>query len=214
MFELLAVVLGSYLLGSIPFALLVVRITSSADIRRAGSGNAGGYNAYVVTQSRLVGLIVGFLDALKGFVAVLLAGLLIPDSFWIQGVSLLGAVGGHNYPVWTGFKGGRGLSTTAGGLVTIGLVYTVAWCTLWVIARLLKRDILWSNLAAILLTPLVVWAVPWEWSERIIFVHVDRWTFEFFSCIISFVLLVGHLDAMKDVWKGSSGPDQNIPSSS
>jgi len=84
---------------------------------------------------------------------------------------------------------------------------------LWVIARLFRRDILWANLASILGTPIILWLIPWEWSDRIMLVLVDRWTFIFFSCTVSFLLLVSHLDALNDIWKGVTEPEKNIPSS-
>lgn len=214
MLELLAVVLGSYLLGSIPFAFFLVRMKGQVDVRQSGSGKAGAFNAYVVTHSKMTGLFVGLLDGLKGLAAVYLAGLYAPGTFLVQSLALLGAVVGHVFPLWTGFKGGRGLATTAGGMFAIGLAYTVVWCALWVIARLFRRDILWSNIAAILGSPMIVWLFPWEWLNRIMLVSVDRWTFVFFSCIVSLVLLLSHLDAMNDIWKGSSEPQKNIPSSS
>jgi glycerol-3-phosphate acyltransferase PlsY len=211
--ELLTVVIGSYFLGSIPFALLVVRVKGQTDVLQAGSGKAGAFNAYVVTHSKLTGLVVGLLDGLKGLAAVYLTGTFFSGSFWLLSLALLAAVTGHVFPVWTGLKGGRGLATTAGGMSLIGWAYTVAWCTIWVTGRLLRRDILFSNLAAILGSPVLVWLIPWEWSSRIMVTPVDRWTFVFFSCVVSLVLLVSHLDALNDIWKGSSEPHENIPSS-
>jgi len=212
--ELLAVVLGSYLLGSIPFAYAVVRLKGREDVLQAGSGKAGAFNAYVVTHSRLTGIIVGLLDGLKGLAAVYLTGAFASGSFWLLSLALLAAVTGHVFPVWTGFKGGRGLATTAGGMFLIGLAYTAAWCTIWVTGRLFRRDILWSNLAAILGSPVLVWLIPWEWLSRIMVSPVDRWTYIFFSCIVSLVLLISHLDALNDIWKGAPEPNKNIPSSS
>lgn len=204
MLEPLIVYVGGYLLGSIPFGYLIVRKKADVDIRSAGSGNVGGFNAFVVTHSRTTGIVVGVLDALKGFVAVYLTGLLLQGSFFSQGLALLGAITGHNYSVWIGFKGGRGLSTAAGGMFLLGFCYTLVWCTTWVVARLLKRDILFSNLAAIFATPLVLWALPWELVRKLIVVKVDDWTFIFFSCILSGVLFLSHVDAAKDVWKGTT----------
>jgi glycerol-3-phosphate acyltransferase PlsY len=202
--EPIIVFVGGYLVGSIPFGYLIVKRKAQIDIRRTGSGNAGGFNAFVVTNSKRIGILVGVLDALKGFAAVLGAGMLFQDSFLLAGVALLGAIAGHNYPVWLGFKGGRGLSTAAGGMFLLGFSYTVVWCALWSLARILKRDILVSNLVAILVTPLVLWALPWEWVRRLIAMKSDDWTFIFFSCILSTVLFLSHVDAVKDIWKGST----------
>ena len=210
--EMVAIFIGSYLVGSIPVAYLLVRKKANIDIREAGSGNAGGFNAYTVTHSRGLGILVGFLDALKGFIPVLVTGSLFPNSFLHLCSALFGAIAGHNYPVWVGFKGGRGLATSAGGLIPIGFPYTVVWCSLWLIVRLLKRDILTSNLASILLTPIVLWILPWAWLLHMMRVDVDNWTFTFFSCVLSMILLLSHLDALRDIWKGSTLEQSDTPS--
>ena len=201
---MIAIFVGSYLVGSIPVAYLLVRKKSNIDIRTAGSGNAGGYNTYVVTQSKALGILVGVLDALNGFIPVLVTSLLFPNSFLLLCSALVGAVTGHNYPVWVGFKGGRGLATAAGGLIPIGFPYTVVWCLLWGLARLLRRDILTSNLVSILATPIVLWLLPWKWLHHLMRVDVDNWTFIFFSCVLSLVLILSHSDAVRDTWKGST----------
>lgn len=210
----IVVLLGGYLLGSVPFAYIIVRLQSRGDIRKDGSGNAGAYNAYVVTQSKFIGVVVGVLDALKGMLAVYLAGVYAPGSFLLQCLGLIGAVGGHVFPVWTRFKGGRGLATTAGGMFILGFSYTTVWCVLWSLGRLLRRDILESNVVAILISPLLIWLLPWEWLDRLNLAPVDRWTFVFFSCVISFVLLATHLDAMKQIWRGPQEPQHDDVSTS
>ena len=216
MLELYAILFGSYLVGSIPVAYIVVRNQAYVDIRDTGSGNAGGFNAYVVTKSRLTGILVGVLDAVKGLAPVLVAGLFFPNSFLHGCLALIGAILGHNYPIWTGFKGGRGLSTSAGGMFSLGFSYTVVWCTIWVVSKyVLKRDILVSNVTAIFTTPLLLWLLPWEWVSRLISAEVENWTFVFFSCILSTILLLSHLDAVHDIWKGppKERPDISTPHS-
>lgn len=211
-----AILVSSYLIGSIPVAYIIVRKQADVDIRKTGSGNAGGFNAYVVTKSRVTGILVGVLDACKGFGPVLAAGLLFPNSFLYGCLALLGAILGHNYPIWTKFKGGRGLSTTAGGLFSLGFSYTVVWCTIWMVTKyLLKRDILVSNVTAIFTTPIMLWLLPWEWVSRMIAPKVENWTFVFFSCVLSTILLLSHLDAVKDIWKGppKERPDISTPRS-
>jgi glycerol-3-phosphate acyltransferase PlsY len=202
--ELLAVLFCSYLIGSIPVGFLVVWKKANVDIRDAGSGRAGGFNAYVVTRSRLTGIVVGILDALKGFLPVLAVTLIFPASFLHGGLSLFGAIIGHNFPVWTGFKGGRGLATAAGGMVLLGFSFTVLWCLIWFFTKVaLKRDILVSNLAAIMATPLMLWILPWPWVNKLVVMKVDEGAFAFFCCVLAMVLLLSHLDVLSDVWKGN-----------
>ena len=202
-----------YILGSIPFAYLVTQGVAKVDIRSVGSGNVGGYNAYIVTQSKWTGLLVIVLDCLKGLVAVQASLWLYPDSYLSQCVALLGALGGHNYSIWLGFKGGRGLATAAGGMLLLGPSYAVVWSVAWLIVKTLKRDILTSNLVAILVTPPILWILPWSLTRALVSVRVESSTFLFFSCILSAVLLLSHLDALRDIWKGAKTNDSQSRSS-
>ncbi|WP_432787454.1 glycerol-3-phosphate 1-O-acyltransferase PlsY [Novosphingobium rhizosphaerae] len=121
-----ACILG-YLLGSIPFGLILTRLTGAGDLRAIGSGNIGATN---VLRTGRKGLAAGtlLLDLLKGSVAVWLARALAPGS---EGLVALAAVLGHCFPVWLRFKGGKGVATTMGvalGLAwPIGLAYAVVW---------------------------------------------------------------------------------------
>lgn len=204
MLTFVLIFLCGYVVGSIPIAYLIVKRKSNLDIREEGSGNVGGFNAFYVTNSKLTGIAVGVLDGVKGLVAVYGAYLLQPESFWLHVLALFGAIIGHNYPVWLKFKGGRGLSTTAGGLFILGFSYTIVWCLLWTVGRLAKRDILPSNIIAIFLTPVILGLLPWEWVDKAIAVNVDMATFLLFTSLLSMVLLVGHVDVLKDLWKRST----------
>ena len=210
--ELVNFVIG-YLVGSIPFAYLLTRGIANVDIRNAGSGNAGGYNAYVVTHSKWTGLLVGVLDCVKGLMAVLTSLWLFPNSYLSQFVALMGALAGHNYSIWLGFKGGRGLATAAGGMFLLGPSYGVVWCVTWFIAKTLKRGILTSNLVAILVTPPILWILPWSIVKALIAVHVESGEFLFLSCILSAVLLLSHHDAVHDIWKGAKTDVSELSSS-
>jgi glycerol-3-phosphate acyltransferase PlsY len=203
MLPVLANFVMGYIVGSIPFAYLLTRGVAEVDIRQSGSGNAGGYNAYIVTQSKWTGVLVGVLDSFKGFIVVQSSLWLFQDSYLSQCLALLGALAGHNYSIWLGFKGGKGLATAAGGMLLLGPSYAVIWCVTWFIAKTLKRDILTSNLVAILVTPPILWILPWKLVQKFIVVPVDSATFLFFSCILSAVLLLSHLDVVRDIWKGA-----------
>jgi glycerol-3-phosphate acyltransferase PlsY len=124
---LLAALVFGYLLGSIPFGLLLTRAAGLGDVRKIGSGNIGATNVLRTGNKKLAALTL-LLDALKGTAAVLVAGLHGPDAALIAG---LGAFLGHLYPVWLGFKGGKGVATYLGVLVAVAwqgaLVFAVAW---------------------------------------------------------------------------------------
>lgn len=132
---LLALMLG-YLLGSVPFGLLLAKAAGKGDIRSIGSGNIGATNV-LRTGSKGLAAAVLLLDLGKGFLAVWLAARLLPNY---ADAAALGAVLGHCFPVWLKFKGGKGVATTAGvcfGLGwPIGLAYAVVWLGMLAITRI------------------------------------------------------------------------------
>jgi len=146
----LALLLG-YLLGSIPFGLILTRSAGTQDIRSIGSGNIGATN---VLRTGRKGLAAATLlcDALKGTVAVLLAGWLIgPDALL---PAAFGAFLGHVFPIWLGFKGGKGVATFLGVTIALlwqaAIVFAVSWLTIAFITRYSSL----SALVASVLTPL------------------------------------------------------------
>lgn len=192
---------GGYLVGSIPTAYLIVRKKFALDVRTAGSGKVGGFNAFHVTQSKYTGYVVGILDGIKGLAATGIGLVLAPDSFWIPSAALLGAIAGHNYPIWLKFKGGRGLATAAGGFFLIGFTYTIVWCSTWVVVKLWKKDILTANIVAIAGTPFILHLLPRLWIEFFMIVSGSATLFLVFSWIASVELMFSHLDALGKRWK-------------
>src|SRR3954466_11178343 len=110
----LAALLG-YLLGSIPFGLVLTRYAGVGDIRSIGSGNMGATNV-LRTGRKGLALATLLLDGGKGAVAVLL-GRLVDGTDWLPLVAGIAAVFGHNFPVWLKFKGGKGVATTLGTML-------------------------------------------------------------------------------------------------
>jgi glycerol-3-phosphate acyltransferase PlsY len=151
-----AYLLLGYLLGSIPFGLLLTRAAGLPDIRTIGSGNIGATNV-LRTGNKALAAATLLLDALKGAAAVLLAGLLAgrDAALWAG----LGAVLGHLFPVWLGFRGGKGVATSYGVLIAaawpVGLAAGGAWL---VAAALLRRSSL-AGLISFALAPFLAWAL-------------------------------------------------------
>jgi acyl phosphate:glycerol-3-phosphate acyltransferase len=143
-----------YLLGSIPFGLILTRIAGGPDVRTIGSGNIGATN---VLRTGRKGLAVATLlgDALKGTVAVLAAGLYAGhDAALAAG---LGAFLGHLFPVWLRFKGGKGVATYIGLLLGLFWPGALLFCFIWLVVAAASR---YSSLAALVasaLTPIAMW---------------------------------------------------------
>lgn len=176
---LIAFALG-YVLGSIPFGLLLTKAAGLGDIRKVGSGNIGATNVLRTGNKGLAAATL-LLDALKGTVAVWVAGYVgmrfvlqsLATQAVTQGTSLavvapdgllpyaaaggLGAFLGHIYPVWLGFKGGKGVATYIGVLLGLALPAGAAFCAVWLLMAFLTRYSSVSALVASLATPLVVW---------------------------------------------------------
>ena len=133
--HLLPLIVG-YLLGSIPFGLILTRLGGKGDIRDIGSGNIGATNVLRTGSKKLAALTL-ILDAAKGAAAVMIA-----QRFWPDGANYaaVGALVGHLYPVWLKFKGGKGVATLLGILVPLlpmaALVYAVAWIGLLLTLRI------------------------------------------------------------------------------
>jgi glycerol-3-phosphate acyltransferase PlsY len=189
---LLISIIGGYLFGSIPTAYLIVRRRAGIDIRKTGSGNVGAFNSYDVTQSKRIGIIVGVLDGVKGFLVALTVGQILGGSFWNQSVALCGALIGHNYPVWLRFRGGRGLAPAAGGMFAIGISYTIVWCAAWAVAFGLVKDILKANIAAIILAPIILLIIPSIWIEAVMVRDISATDYRIFSFIMSGIHLLSH----------------------
>jgi glycerol-3-phosphate acyltransferase PlsY len=134
----------AYLLGSIPFGIVMARAFGLGDLRRIGSGNIGATNV-LRTGNRPAAALTLVLDAAKGGVAVLIArGLVGEDAAQLAG---LAAFLGHLYPVWLGFRGGKGMATFLGTLLALAWPVGIAACLIWLIAAAALR---YSSLAALI----------------------------------------------------------------
>ncbi len=162
MSALLAFSVG-YVLGSIPFGLLLTRAAGLGDVRSIGSGNIGATNVLRTGSKRLAAATL-ILDALKGTVAVLLAksglfGQMIgPELAFLGG---FGALIGHLFPIWLGFKGGKGVATYIGLLIGLYWPAAAVFCGAWLLTALVTRVSSLSAMIAIVVTPFAVWVVGW-----------------------------------------------------
>ena len=151
---LAALVLG-YLLGSIPFGLILTRLTGYGDIRAIGSGNIGATNVLRTGNKALAAAtLIG--DGLKGTVAVLVAGAWLgPTAALVAG---FGAFLGHVFPVWLGFKGGKGVATYLGVLAGLAWPVAIGFALVWLAVAAIFRISSLAALVATLLTPIALFA--------------------------------------------------------
>jgi len=151
----------SYLLGSIPFGYVLVRIFRGEDVRQSGSGNIGATN--VSRKSPMLGALTLLLDALKGSIAVLL-GLSIAhrmsgDKMLCVAASLaaLFAVVGHMFPVWLNFRGGKGVATGLGAFALVAPKGVLIAACIFVVIALLFRYVSLASIMAVAAFPSLVW---------------------------------------------------------
>jgi len=150
---LFAGALLAYLLGSIPFGLVLTRLAGLGDIRTIGSGNIGATNV-LRTGRKDLALATLLLDGGKGAVAVLLARWLAPDLIMVAAVA---SILGHLFPVWLSFKGGKGVATTLGAWIALSPVVGIAACLTWLLIAALFRISSLSALVAITFAPAYAW---------------------------------------------------------
>ena len=160
------VVIASYLLGSISFGYLAGRM-AGLDIRNCGSGNVGATNV-IRTLGKGYGYPVFALDFLKGLGAVKMSILIAtrmqsewnpPEMFGI--VAAISSVLGHSFPVWLGFKGGKGVATSAGALLGLAPVAALVGVAIWIVTFWLTRYVSVASIAAAAALPFVILITTW-----------------------------------------------------
>jgi glycerol-3-phosphate acyltransferase PlsY len=154
-----SVLIAAYLLGSIPFGYLIVRLTQGADVRESGSGGTGATNVSR-RAGKLAGVVTLLLDALKGALAVLLARWLLTDDFginwWVAAAAII-VVLGHCFPVWLGFRGGKGVATGVGVFLSLYPLAVACAATIFILTVVLTRYVSLGSILATAAFPLFVW---------------------------------------------------------
>ena len=141
--ELFIIGIISYLMGSIPFGLILTKIFLKKDIREIGSGNIGATNA-LRTGNKLIGYATLVLDVLKAVMPVLYVKFNFPEMVYL---SALCAFIGHVFPVWLKFKGGKGVATYLGILFTLNFIFGLVFCVCWLIVFFISK---YSSLASLI----------------------------------------------------------------
>jgi acyl phosphate:glycerol-3-phosphate acyltransferase len=147
----------SYLLGSIPFGFILVRVFRGQDVRKTGSGNIGATN--VARSSPALGVLTLVLDALKGLAAVALTRAFFPGRSLLTGLAALFAIVGHMFPVWLKFRGGKGVATALGSFALVAPASLLVTAGIFVAVVLAFRYVSLGSIVAVALFPVLAWAL-------------------------------------------------------
>jgi acyl phosphate:glycerol-3-phosphate acyltransferase len=158
----------AYLLGSIPFGYLLVRVFRREDIREKGSGNIGATNV-VRSGAKGLGFATLLLDLLKGFIAVLIARSLSHGNYDVAMVAAVAAVLGHVFPVWLGFRGGKGVATALGVFLALNWPSAVGGLLVFVVVFKLSRYVSLASIFAAISLPIFGFFFFHHWSLVVTF---------------------------------------------
>ena len=190
-----------YLVGSFPTAYLLVKWKTRIDIRQAGSGNVGAMNTFDVSGSKMLSTVVLVVDLLKGVLAVGLSSVFIGKEFWVMGTSGLASIAGHNYSPWLSFKGGRGLATALGVMLSLGWIFVVVWCTLWVVVYLVSKNIHLSNVTTSIISPIVLAVSPERLLQLTLPPYTSSRNFEYLAVVLCLLIVLKHFDYLSEFKK-------------
>jgi acyl phosphate:glycerol-3-phosphate acyltransferase len=197
MYYLLSAITG-YLLGSIPTGYLMLK-RHGINIITSGSGNVGAMNTFDITNSKITGLLVFFIDAIKGLLSVYLPLLLFPFGFGYAAIALLFAILSHCYNPWIKFKGGRGLATSLGGAVLIAPFIPAIWLSTWILVYLIKKDILLGNILATISALLITLSFP-DFAYQYSFPKAESISsLMFFTSTLLIIIFIKHIDPLMEL---------------
>ncbi len=171
--DYLVVIIISYLLGSIPFGLLLTKIFLKKDIREIGSGNIGATNA-LRSGNKLIGYSTLLLDIIKAILPVLFIKFNYPDLVYISALSVFL---GHVFPVWLKFKGGKGVATYVGILFSLNIIFIFIFVIIWIIIFLISKYSSLSSLTASISIPIYLFFT----NENQIFFFVIMFVLIFYT---------------------------------
>ncbi len=145
--EIPAAISGGYLIGSAPFGYIVVKLKTGSDVREQGSGAIGATNVSRVVGKK-IGVVVAIFDILKGICAFYLASLLLSTGAAGE-IAAVSAVVGHCFPVWIGFRGGKGVSTAFGATLTVATLPAVIGLAVFSFALVITKRVSAASLTAV-----------------------------------------------------------------
>lgn len=201
MFTFVTVALIAYLLGSIPAGYIAGRI-AGVDVRKVGSGNVGATNVTRVLGKRY-GYPVFFIDFAKGLAAVAVADTIAKPARLAPtlvdlcaAAAVIFSVLGHSYSIWLGFKGGKGVATSLGGLFGINWIATVIVCSVWVVVFQLTRYVSLASIVAAV-------AVPITMSILLVLKQLQTPIMFYFALLLGAIVVIRHRSNLSRLSKGT-----------
>lgn len=194
---LLIIAALSYLLGSIPFGYLLVRIFRGEDVRQSGSGNIGATN--VSRKSPGLGALTLLLDALKGAAAVAVSYKVVDHFVAIPtleqvAVGALFAVLGHVFPVWLNFRGGKGVATGLGAFVVIAPKAVLIAVVVFIVVVVVSRYVSLASIVAVAVFPFAAWRIGQFYLSPVALILIS---------LASLLILIKHRENMRRLWTGT-----------
>ncbi len=188
--ELIIYIIFGYILGSIPFGLVLCYIFGYGDIRKIGSGNIGATNV-LRTGNKLLAFITLLLDSGKGAISVLISLYIMNVDFNTAMAAGFGSILGHLFPVWLKFKGGKGVATTFGTLLALSPYTGLITCVIWLITALIFRISSLSALVAVLVSPVISY-----------FLYPQYELLPLWCAIVAVIVWAKHYQNIKRIIKG------------
>lgn len=190
----LLIPLAAYVLGSIPFGLILAKLFGRTDVRKGGSGNIGATNVARVVGP-LAGILTLILDVAKGSAAVLLAARLSKDSATWMMIAALAALVGHCFPVWLKFKGGKGVATAAGMFLVLCPLAFLGSVILFVLVVTFWRYVSLGSISAAAAMPLLMY---FFWAPR----HAPPLVITFGSLAAAVLIVCKHAGNIRRLAQG------------
>ena len=174
-----------YLIGSLPFALILTKLSGFGDIRNIGSGNVGATNV-LRTGNKLLAIIVLSLDILKGLIPYLIMHIYFNELSLLNKIFLCHfAVIGHIYPIWLKFKGGKGVATYIGFLFGLNPYIAISFLLIWLVVAYMSKYSSLSSLLGIFVVPVYFIFINFNFNISIFFIY------------LSFVIVIKHKENIK-----------------
>ncbi len=219
MFTIILILLLSYLVGSIPTALIISKKIAGIDIRNYGSGNVGGTNVFRVIGWKY-GLLVILLDAFKGVIAVVFIARLFfltdihfdnptpfDDFTFVQLLAGLMAIFGHVFTVFAGFRGGKGMATALGMAVSLMAIDVLIAAAIFILMLIKFRYVSLGSISAAIALPIILFI-----REKIFHVNIPGYeTLIIFSILIALFIVYTHRSNIKRIIQGTENKIKRIP---